>query len=269
MTLSHPTAKTLVVGALIASTALALNVAPAAAKGKKGPTGDTIIDKMIDEDPFGYGGANARVLMVLVNNRGQQRKRKVIMKSRTDGEVRRNFVRFLAPNDIAGTSFLGIDDDGDRVQHLFLPALSKTRRISASQRNASFVGTDYSYADMDNRDIEDSKRTRLDDDKIGPYETFVVRVHPTSKESKYHHVDVWVEKKSYLPLRMRYFDDKDREIKRFTAAELKKVDGRWIIAESKMVDLKREHSTVLKVADIKLTSDIPLDQFTVRALNRE
>ena len=240
---------------------------PVAAQANK-LDGTAIVDRMIDNDPLGYGGAEARVLMVLVNNRDQQRKRKLVMMSRKDGDTRRTFVRFLSPSDIAGTSFLGVDDDGDRTQHLYLPALSRTRRISTKQRNASFVGTDYSYADMDLRDIDDSTKKRLADGEVGGRACYVVEVRPRSEDSKYRRVVLWVGKKSLLPLRMRFFDAHDREIKRFTARQVKKVGGRWIVFESKMVDLKREHSTVIRVVDIKLRDDIPLEQFSVRALER-
>jgi outer membrane lipoprotein-sorting protein len=257
--------------AVAAALALAGGAVSAKSKSKakaKELSGDSIVDEMVDKDPLGYGGAEARVLMVLVNNREQQRKRKVMMMSRKDGDTRYTFVRFQSPTDVAGTSFLGIDDDGDRTQHLFLPALQRTRRISSKQRNASFVGTDYSYADMDMRDIDDSSRKRLDDESIGGRDCFVVEVVPSSGDSEYARVTLWVEKKSMLPLRMRFYDSSDNEVKRFTAKEIKKVDGRWIINESKMVDLKREHSTIMKVVEITLRDDIPLEQFTVRALER-
>jgi hypothetical protein len=231
-------------------------------------TGDQIVQQMLDNDPLGYGGAEARVVMVLVNERDQQRQRKVVMMSRTDGDTRYSFVRFLSPTDVAGTSFLGIDDGGDRTQHLYLPALERTRRISSKQRNASFVGTDYSYADMDMRDVEDSSKRRLDDEKVGDQDCYVVEVEPTSDESDYDRIVVWIGKKTMLPLRMRFFAGEDREVKRFTAQQVEKVDGRWVIYESKMVDLKRQHATVLKVVEIELRDDIPLEQFTVRALER-
>jgi hypothetical protein len=237
-------------------------------KKKKKLDGDAIVERMLERDPMGYGGAEARVLMVLVNDRGQQRKRKIVMMSRKSDDTRYSYVRFLTPSDVAGTSFLGIDNDGDRAQHLYLPALSRTRRISSKQRNASFVGTDYSYADMDLRDVDDSKRKRLEDEKIGGQDCYVVEVEPTSADSMYDRGVLWIGKKTMLPLRMRFFDAKDKEVKRFTAKQVKKVDGRWIIAESKMVDIKREHSTVMKVVEITLRDDIPLEQFSVRALER-
>ncbi len=244
-------------------------IASSAHAGKDSRTADSIVDEYLEIDPLTYGGAEARVLMVLVNKREEQRKRKAVMKSRTDGDTRRTFVRFLSPNEIAGTSFLGIDDDGDRVQHLFLPALSKTRRISSKQRNSRFVGTDYSFADMDNRDIEDSKRKRVADETISGQDCYVVEVRPTSSDSEYGLVKMWLSKRSMLPLVMKFHDRSGKEIKRFLVKNAGKKHGRWVIIESKMIDLRRTHSTVMRLVDIRFKKDIPLEQFTVRALERE
>jgi hypothetical protein len=238
-------------------------------KAKAELTADQIVEKMIDMDPLGYGGAEARIAMALVNDRGQENKRKVVMRSRKDGDVRRLFVRFLSPTDVAGTSFLGIDDDGDRTQWLYLPAVSKTRRISGKQRNAAFVGTDYSYADLDNRDIDDATTVRLEDEKVGKQDCYVIDATPTSKDSAYGKITLWIAKDSFLPLRIRFYDGKDNELKRLTVQEVKKVEGRWVIMESKMVDLKRQHTTVMKVTEIDIRDDIPLEQFEERALERD
>lgn len=247
---------------------LGLLVTGGAPSAGKEPSAEQIVEEMIDKDPLGYGGAEARVLMVLVNNRDQERKRKVVMMSRKDGDTRRMYLRFLSPTDVAGTAFLGIDDGGDRTQHLYMPALSKTRRISSSQRNASFVGTDYSYADMDFRDVDDSKKKRLADDEVAGQPAYVIEVQPSDSESAYGRIRLWISKSTMLPLRIRFFDDGGHETKRLSVAEVKNVDGRWIISESKMVDLKREHTTVLKVIEIQLRDDIPLERFSVRALER-
>lgn len=251
--------------AALAALALLAGAGPAAA-GE--PSATRIVDEMIAVDPLGYGGAEARIVMALVNDRGQEQKRKVVMFSRKDGNTRRLFLRFLSPSDIAGTSFLGIDDDGDRVQHLFMPAMAKTRRISSTQRNASFVGTDFSYADLDNRDIDDSAKKRLPDEQVGGQNCYVVEVVPTDAGSQYGRVQLWIAKQTYLPLRIRFYGKNGAEIKRFTAQEVKKVSDRWLITESKMVDLKRQHTTVFKVTEVTLRKDIDLEQFTVRALER-
>lgn len=247
---------------------LALLAASAPAHAGKNLSAEKIVDEMLERDPLGYGGAEARIAMALVNSRGQTQKRKVVMYSRKDDDTRRLFVRFLSPADIKDTAFLGIDDDGNRTQYLYMPRSNKTRRISSRQRNASFVGTDYSYADLDNRDIDDAAKRRMPDDKVGNRPCYVVEAKPTSGESKYGRVVLWISKKTFLPLRIRFYNRRDDEIKRLTVKEVKKVESRWIIAESKMVDLKREHTTVFKVVEIKLRDNIPLEQFTQRALER-
>lgn len=240
---------------------------PASAGGATA-TAESIIDRMIDQDPLGYGGAEARLVMALVNSRGQKQTRRMVLHSRKDGDTRRMFLRFLSPSDVSGTAFLGVDDDGDRTQYLYMPALAKTRRISSRQRNASFVGTDYSFADLDFRDVDDSAKVLLGSQTIAGQECWKVEVRPTSPESDYDLVHVWVAKKTHLPLRIRFYDGGGNETKRLTVQEVKHVSGRWIITESKMVDLKREHTTVMKVTEISLRDDISMDQFTVRALTR-
>jgi len=254
------------IAAITIAAALIAGGGPAASAKKM--TADKIVDEMIDRDPLGYGGAEARMVMALINSRNQVRKRKVVMYSRKDGDTRRIFLRFLSPADIAGTSFLGIDEDGDRTQYLYMPAMGRTRRISSRQRNASFVGTDYSYADLDNRDIDDAKKKRLADDEVGGQPCYVIAAAPTSDKSRYERIDLWISKKTFLPVRIRFYGKGGEELKRLTVKKVKKIGGRWLIDESKMVDLKREHTTIFKLVDVKLKDDVSLDRFTVRALER-
>jgi outer membrane lipoprotein-sorting protein len=253
---------------LLLAASAALTAVPAVALAAE-PTADAIIENMLEQDPLGYGGAEARIAMVLVNDRKQENRRKVVMLSRKDGDTRRIFVRFQAPADVAGTSFLGIDENGSRTQFLYLPSMGKSRRISGKQRNASFVGTDYSYADLDNRDIDDSTKKRLPDEKVGAQDCYVIEAMPSSKESAYGKVVLWIAKSTWLPMRIRFYDSAGAESKRLTVQEVKKAEGRWVITESKIVDLKRQHTTVMKVTEIDIKGDIALEQFTERALARE
>ena len=249
--------------------AMALLLSTVGDAGAETASAESVIDEMIDRDPLGYGGAEAQVTMVLVNKRGQKRTRKMVTMSRNDSTTRRMFVRFKSPADISGTAFLGVNKDGARLQHLYMPALSKVRKISGSNRNSRFVGSDYTYADMDYTDIEKSKKKLLKSEKVAGQDCYVVETRPTEKNSQYDKVVVWVSKKNYLPLRIRYFDSKDKEIKRLVVKEVKKKGKRWLITESKLVDLKRDHTTILKLGDVALRDDVPLEQFTVRALDRE
>lgn len=252
-----------------AAAAIAATLLFPGAAAAKGPTADEIVAKMIEADPLGYGGAEAEVFMVLVNQRGQQQRRKMITRTRNDDGTRRTYVRFTEPADISGTAFLGVSKGEDRQQHLYMPALGKVRRIAASRRNSRFVGSDYTYADMDYRDIENARKKRLPDEKVDGIDCFVVEARPSSGDSEYSRVTLWVAKRNFLPVRMAYFGKSGEEIKRYGAQKVERVQGRHVITESRMVDLVRNHTTALRAIKVTLREDVPLEQFTVRALDRE
>ncbi len=249
--------------------ALCATLAQSRAASAKKLTAQEVISEMIARDPLGYGGAEAEVMMVLVNKRDEKQTRKMTTMSRNDDGKRRMFVRFSSPADISGTAFLGINDKGERIQHLYMPALAKVRRISGSNRNGRFVGSDYTYADMDYTDFEKSDKKLLADEKVSGQNAYVVELKPTDNDSQYAKVTLWISQKTLLPLRIRYYDAKDAEVKRLTVQEIKQEGKKWLVTESKMVDLEKNHTTVLKVSSVSLREDIPLEQFTVRALDRE
>ena len=61
---------------------------------------------------------------------------------------------FLSPADVKDTGFLTYDYDEegrDDDQWLYLPALKKTKRIASGDKSGSFMGSDFTYADMTDR----------------------------------------------------------------------------------------------------------------------
>jgi hypothetical protein len=65
-------------------------------------------------------------------------------------------VRFLEPPAIRRTSVLILENDGASDDlYVYLPALRRTRHLSASQRADSFFGTDLSYEEIEPKDPRD------------------------------------------------------------------------------------------------------------------
>jgi uncharacterized protein len=91
----------------------------------------------------------ADIFMTLTNESGQTRER--ALKLRIDDSnvlARKIYIEFASPKDVKGTKILTLDAedpnaDGDRW--IYLPALQKVRRITASDIGESFVGTDFTY----------------------------------------------------------------------------------------------------------------------------
>ena len=76
---------------------------------------------------------------------------------------------------MAGTAFLLLEQkDGATEQYIYLPGLRRTRRIVGREREGSFMGSDFTYADMQRVDDHHAKHKRLADEKLGTDAVYVV-----------------------------------------------------------------------------------------------
>jgi hypothetical protein len=131
-----------------------------------------------------YAGADmrTRVTMRLVSTGGAERVRELTMARRTlkEGGEQRYFLFFHRPPDVRDMAFLvwkypGRDDD----RWLYVPALKLVRRIAASDKHTSFVGSDFSYEDVSGREPEDDTHRLL---REGRRRTEAYVVESTPKE---------------------------------------------------------------------------------------
>jgi len=90
-------------------------------------------------------------IMTLVNDKGQQRIRKMhaVSALQPNGIDTKLMIRFHYPADVQGTGYLQIQHhDGEDDMWIYLPALKKVRRLVANNKKDSFVGSDFSYGDI-------------------------------------------------------------------------------------------------------------------------
>ncbi len=94
--------------------------------------------------------------MKLINKKGKTRIRNVTKLKKTDAEGNeKSLICFHSPADVKDIGSLTIEHtDRDDDQWLYVPALSKVRRISASSKSYNFVGTDFGYEDLKNEELE-------------------------------------------------------------------------------------------------------------------
>ena len=122
------------------------------------------IAKMVDAKPSPKDMSNT-TRMVLTNAKGKSRTNVMVSKS-IDGN-KKQIIWFLEPKDDKGVAFLKIEhSDKDDEMRMWLPAFKKIRRISSKKKGDSFMGSDLSYEDLSNRDLDKSEFTRLDDETI-------------------------------------------------------------------------------------------------------
>jgi Outer membrane lipoprotein-sorting protein len=240
------------------------------ASAEVAPSAQDVVAKVLEADPWGLNGATVTAHATLTDKRGAKSELALVAKSkRYDPPLSKSIVRFSAPPDLAGAGFLQVQKrDGDDLRYLFLPELKRSRRISGNLRGNSFMGTDFSFADLDRRDLRDGEARFTGDEPVGTWPCYLVDVVPRREDAQYSHIAMWVRKDNYLTLRTKMFDKGGVLEKTFDALEVKRVSGQWFISKSRMQDLQHEHTTELVLDDIEVKSDIDDDEFTVRALEK-
>ncbi|MEE4288949.1 MAG: outer membrane lipoprotein-sorting protein [Erythrobacter sp.] len=134
--------------ALIAAFALVTSSLSLEAVAQQGMDGDAIAQKIADRP-----NADPRkgTITFEMRNKGRSRTRAARMLRTETGATHRLLLAFETPASIRGTSFLSYDHKAAGKTDetwLYLPATKRTRRVPASDRADSFMGTELSYGDV-------------------------------------------------------------------------------------------------------------------------
>ena len=125
----------------------------------------------------------ARLAMSLIDAEGNVRERSLETFMKDRGADTLNLMFFLTPADVRGTGFLTHDfrePERDDDQWLYLPELRKSKRIASGDKSQSFMGTDFSYADMTRRVVEEWTYRLLGERDVRGKAAWLVEATPAS-----------------------------------------------------------------------------------------
>jgi hypothetical protein len=233
------------------------------------PSADEIARRTLRADAFAWTGAKTAMRMILVGSDGQRRERSMeVTARRKDGNVQ-SLVRFSAPQDLAGTAFLMREQaGGSSEQYVYLSGLKRTRRIVGREREGSFMGSDFSYADMQPVGAKYSSNQRLPDEAIGKDDCYVVesKLAPAAGSS-YARIISWVRKSDYVALRTRFYDQRDQLVKTLYVRRVRELEGKPVVVEARMQSASG-HATELIIDSIERRDDLDDAMFSPSALER-
>jgi len=247
----------------------------AAATSAEPPTGRQIMEWVDERDDGDHGISDMR--MVLVDKRGNERVRELRSLSRDVGEDEQTIMFFLAPADVKDTGFLTYDyDDPDRDddQWLYLPALKKTKRIAGGDKSGSFMGSDFTYADLASRPLDRYQYTLMKETDVAGVPVWQVESIPNEKESDetgYTKSIVFVRQDNHMVIRSVNWVKKGKKLKYFEVKKLEQIDGIWVATELTMTTRKGKatvHRTRLEMSNVRFDQDHDEQLFTVRQLEK-
>ncbi|HEY3359563.1 MAG TPA: outer membrane lipoprotein-sorting protein [Polyangia bacterium] len=234
------------------------------------PAADHVIKRVLETDAWGFSGAALTARAIVTDARGGTRQLAFAARSRRhSATLSKSLVRFSAPGDIAGVGFLQIQKaDGDDDRFLYLPELKRARRIAGNLRAGAFMGTDFSYGDLDQRDLRQSRARLLGEESVGPHACWRLEVTPAGAAAAYARLELWVRKDNNVPLKTLMYNQAGVLLKTLRAQELRRVKGRWFITRSLMLNHQQDRRTELVIDALDVGNDIRDEEFTVRNLER-
>ena len=212
------------------------------------------------------------MVVMLLGEKGEKPRQRVLFsyaKDKGTGE-RWTLMRFVEPADIEGTGLLTLDHSGDDSdQWLYLPALDRVRRISSSRKGGRFVGSDFFYEDLRDREVDMDDHRLSGKGRVGKIACDLLVSTPTDASNSVYTKRVsCVHQKTLIPLEVNFYKKGgDKPVKRLKARKIKKVQGYWTVLDSTMYDLTSGHRTRLVTKKIKYDQGLPNDLFSQRSLS--
>ena len=245
-----------------------------------GQTGLEIMQKVLNRDD----GDNiiTNMQMQLIDKSGTKRVRNLKTFSKDIGVDTKSMIFFLSPSDVKNTAFLTYDyqdENKDDDQWLYLPALNKTKRIPSSDKDSSFMGSDFTYSDMTDPVLSDYTFTILKESivkrKSGNTKVWIIQAVPNTQkvidETGYLKRIVYVRQDNYMVTRAKYYLKKAKRLKFMDVKKVEKIDGIDVATITTMVTKKNKrtiHKTILIQSDVKMNQNLDEDMFSTRTLQK-
>ena len=215
-------------------------------------------------------------VLTLIDKAGKTRTREIASYSMDEGTTEKSVLVFRTPKDVAGVSYLSFEypdkSDGTAVDSdswLYLPALKKVRRVSGSNKDDDFQGTDFTYDDLGHRSLGKDTFKLLGEESVNGNNCWILEYTAKDQKAKISRRVYWIGKDNYVTYKGEFYDRKNSLQKQLVCEEIANIDGYWTTKKSTMTNVQTNHKTVYEIKDISYDKALDANIFTVSALERE
>ena len=179
-------------------------------------------------------------------------------------------LRFTMPAEVKGVALLIVNHpDRSSDQWMWTPGIERDRRIAMQDRSTRFFGTDFSFEDLEERDVDQYDYRLLGDDAVDGAACWKIQSTPKqTKSSQYTHSIVWIRKDTYAIARIEN-DIKDEVVRRLNYRGFEKLQSIWTARQLEMADLRRGSRTRLTLDKLEYNVPFKDDDFTLQAIRRQ
>ena len=235
-----------------ASIAAIVGLAGATTHAADDPAARKILRDALDRNSAGFqSGQSTTVLQQTLQNGASKTWRTLARVQRgKDGRLRSR-VTFLEPADSVGVELLMVEEaDGRTAQWLWLPKTKRLRRIGGNQKDQDFMGTDFSFGDLESKSLNDGEAKKLGDEVVGGVGCAKIEVRSNLPDEVYGLVTVWIEVAKGVPRKVEFRSKDGALVKTLTAESVRDVEGRWTLDKLRMRHHVRGSTTTVETRNI-------------------
>ena len=212
----------------------------------------------------------------ILDPKGRERIREISMASKlTDnGKTEKRVIRFLAPAEVKGTGMLIYDYDAQSDDMwIFMPALRKTRRIVSGEKNQSFMGSEFSNADLAAPNTDDFSYKIAGSETVDAIECWKIESFPLndeiSNETGLSKKMIWIGKKDNICRKTEFYDPDGELSKILTCSDIRKIaEGKYMAASMEMENVQNGRKSVIIMRQLQYNPNVKEEYFTVAYLEK-
>jgi predicted RND superfamily exporter protein len=229
-------------------------------------TGGRKVALAVDQANAGFHAEIGQVDLEIIDSDGGTVTRKLALRTREGEDAGdKSLITFSAPADVKGTRFLTWNH-GDREddQWLYLPALKRVKRISGANKTGSFMGSEFSYEDVANPEVDEFRYELLDETTFSGKEAWVYARFPRDERSGSPRQVLTVLKELMFPVKIEYYNRRDELAKVALYAGFKKYGRYYRPTVIEMTNVRTQRRSVLRWRSLELGGDVAVTDSELR-----
>jgi hypothetical protein len=239
-------------------------------------TAQQIVQK--SRDAMTIAGFESVNTLTIKDDKGNQRIRKFSAATKSDPsqKVTKTVMRFLEPADVKGTGFLSFEyDNKENEMWLYMPALRKVRRIVSSEKSKSFMGSEFSNADIEKPKIDGFSFNNLGTATVNSVDCWKIEAVPATASSAseygYSKKIMLIAKTDFIARKVDYFDKTGKVFKIMKTENVKLIDekgNKYQPMDITMENIQNGRSSRFEIEKIVFNPNVKSEYFSTDYLEK-
>ncbi len=217
-----------------------------------------------------YQGQDGRatVKMTIMGKGAKRTRRFTVLRRNEPGSSgdQKFYIYFHKPADVARMVFIAHKHaKGQDDRWVYVPGLDLVKRVAASDKRTSFVGSDWFYEDVSGRSLDADKHELVQTSKS----YYVLKHTPKNRRSvEFAYYKMWIHRGTFLPTKVEYYDGRGKKYRVMTVEAVKDIQGFKTVTKATMESLLEGTKTTLEYEKVQYNIKLPAGVFAERYLRR-